>query len=234
LRVQAATGTLREHRFLLDGGAVPRITAAHEQQVRDRIVRAATSVFAEKGYHGATIADVVARSGLSVGAIYTHFSGKDALFLRSCDVIADRGLDELAVRLAPLASTPERLAAAVAYYVESIDEFEGEPGQVSLIRAWAEADVEPGVREMLVRRRERLVGAAGLLLREGISRGDLPAWLDVDGVARAFTALLDGILLQRIEDGPSFQPAEALRRARAMLDVLLASATAERPTLPDG
>lgn len=213
---------------------MPRITAEHEQEVRDRIVRAATSVFAEKGYHGATIADVVARSGLSVGAIYTHFRGKDELFLRSCDATSDRGLDELGARLAVLETTPERLAAAVAYYVETIDTFDGEPGQVSLIRAWAEADTEPGVREMLVRRRERLVGAATLLLREGMARGDLPTWLDVDAVARAITALLDGLLLQRIEDGPSYAPAGALRQARTMIELMLAASVATGPrSLPD-
>ena len=38
---------------------MPRLTAAQEQQVRDRIIRAAVAVFAEKGYHRATIADVV-------------------------------------------------------------------------------------------------------------------------------------------------------------------------------
>ena len=210
---------------------MPRITAEHEQEVRDRLVRAATTVFAQKGYHGATIADVVARSGLSVGAIYTHFRGKDELFLLSCDATAERGLDELGTRLAPLTTTTERLAAALAYYVETIDSVDGEPGQASLIRAWAEADVEPGVRDMLVRRRERLVGAATLLLREGMARGDLPAWLDVDDLARAFTGLLDGLLLQRIEDGPSFEPAEALRRARTVVEILVAAASSPRPDL---
>lgn len=211
---------------------MPRISAEHEQQVRERIVRAATVVFAEKGYHGATIADVVARSGLSVGAIYTHFRGKDELFLLACDSTAERGLEELGARLASLTSTPDRLGAALAYYVETIDSFDGDPGQVSLIRAWAEADVEPGVRDMLVRRRERLVGAATLLLQEGIGRGDLPDWLDVDDAARAFTGLMDGLLLQRIEEGPAFQPTVALRRARVLLDVLLASASTERPAVP--
>ena len=55
---------------------MPRISAAHEQEVRDRILAAAARVFAEKGYHGSTIADVVRESGLSVGAIYTYFSGR--------------------------------------------------------------------------------------------------------------------------------------------------------------
>jgi AcrR family transcriptional regulator len=210
---------------------VPRLSAAQEQQVRDRIIHAAVAVFADKGYHRATIADVVARSGLSVGAIYTHFRNKEELFLHSCDLMSGQGLDELAVRLAPLTSTAERLRAAVAYYVETIDAFDDAPGQVGLVRAWAEADEEPGVREMLVRRRERLVGASQLLIREGIARGELPDWVDVDGLARGFMALLDGLLLQRIEAGDGYKPEEAVRRATAVLDVLLAAAAAERRRL---
>jgi AcrR family transcriptional regulator len=208
---------------------VPRLSPAQEQQVRDRIIGAAVEVFSEKGYHHATIADVVGRSGLSVGAIYTHFTGKEELFLQSCDLISGQGLDELAIRLAPLTSTAERLRTAIAYYVETIDEFQGAPGPVGLVRAWAEAGEEPGVREMLARRRERLVGAGQLLLREGIVRGEIPAWVDVDGLARGFMGLLDGLLLQRIEAGDAYRPEESMRRATAFLDVLLAAATAERP-----
>jgi AcrR family transcriptional regulator len=208
---------------------MPRISAVHEQQVRDRIIAAAVAVFAEKGYHRATIADVVERSGLSVGAIYTHFRNKEALFLQSCDLISGQGLDELAVRLAPLTSSADRLRAAIAYFVETIDEFDDAPGQVALVRAWAEAGDEPGVRDMLVRRRERLAGAAQLLVQEGVARGELPSWLDVDGVARGFMALLDGLLLQRIEAGDGYRPEDSVRRATAILDALLAATTAEAP-----
>ncbi len=211
---------------------VPRITAEHERQVRERILSAALRVFAEKGYRGSTMGDVVRESGLSVGAIYTYFPSKEALFLNSCDIVAEQGLDVLAERLAPAATTAERLAIAVALYVETIDEFDGRPGQITLVHAWAEADTEPGVREMLVRRRERLVGAGQLLLREGIVRGELASWLDVDATARALTALLDGLLLQRIEAGPGHRPEDSLRRARAVVDVLLATAPAERQTVP--
>jgi AcrR family transcriptional regulator len=202
---------------------MPRISADREAAVRERIVRAALEVFAEKGYHRATIADVVRRSGLSVGAIYTHFTGKEQLFLSGCDLIAEQGLDELGQRLAPLATTEARLRAAIDYFVETIDEFDGAPGQVPLVSAWAEADAEPGLRQMLVRRRERLVGAATLLLQEGIARGDLPDWLDVDGFARGFVALLDGLMLQRIEAGDAYRPVDLTRRANAVLDVLLAA-----------
>jgi AcrR family transcriptional regulator len=205
---------------------VPRVSAAHEQEVRDRILAAAARVFAEKGYHSSTIADVVRESGLSVGAIYSYFSGKDELIRLTCDEIAARGLDELAVRLAPASTTAERLAISIRLYIETIDEYDGAPGQLSLVQAWAEADREPGVREMLARRRERLAGAGQVLLRQGVISGELPAWLDVDAVTRGLLALLDGLMLQRIEAGDTYRPADLERRATAIVDLLLGAAAA--------
>ncbi len=208
---------------------MPRVSAAHEQEVRDRILVAASHVFGTKGYQGATIADVVRESGLSVGAIYTYFSGKDELFRQSCDLISAQGLEELAARIASATTTAERLRIAIELYIETIDEYAGAPGQASLIQAWAEADREPGVRDMLARRRERLVGAAQMLLHQGVLAGELPAWLDVDAVSRGFLALLDGLLLQRIEAGDGYRPAELERRAGAILELMLAAAIADRP-----
>jgi len=46
-----------------------------------RILDAATGVFATRGFTAATMADVVAASGASVGSIYHHFGGKNELFL---------------------------------------------------------------------------------------------------------------------------------------------------------
>lgn len=205
---------------------MPRVTPAHGQQIRDRILAAAGRVFSAKGFHSSTIADVVRESGLSVGAIYTYFASKEELFRRSCDQLSSRGLDELAERLATATSTRERMTMAIAFYVETIDEFAGAPGQVSLVQAWAEADREPSVRETLVARRERMVGVGQLLLRQGIAAGELPPWLDVDAVTRGFLALLDGLLLQRIEAGDAHRPGELQRRAAAVLEVMLAAAAA--------
>jgi AcrR family transcriptional regulator len=210
---------------------VPRVSAAHEQEVRDRILSAAARVFSEKGYHSSTIADVVRESGLSVGAIYSYFSGKDELIRLTCDQIAARGLDELAVRLANASTTAERLAIAIRLYVETIDSYDGDPGQVTLVQAWAEADREPGVREMLVGRRERLAGAGQMLLRQGVISGELPATLDVDAVTRGLLAMLDGLLLQRIEAGAAYRPADLERRAGAIVDLLLAAGA--RPGVPE-
>jgi AcrR family transcriptional regulator len=213
---------------------MPRLTAAHEQEVRERIVGAALQVFGEKGFHGATIQDVVRRSGLSVGAIYTYFKGKEDLFLATCDLASGRGLGELAARIATGGSIAERLAIAVGFYFDGAEESLAGPGNAEfLVQAWAQAD-EPAAREMLRRRREQLVMAGTFLLEEGIARGDLPRWMDAGAVARAYIALLDGMLLVRAEQGDAFRREDAEGAAREILTLVLAAAASPaRPDVPD-
>jgi AcrR family transcriptional regulator len=204
---------------------MPRVTAAHEQAVRRRIVDAALRVFAEKGYHGATMQDVVRESGLSVGAIYTYFRGKDELFVATCEASQALGLAALADRVAHGRTTVEKLAIAVGFYLDAVDGVDGAPGQASfLVAEWAQAEHDPEVRDMLLRRREQLGVVGGVLLREGVARGELPAWLDVDGVAQGYIALLDGLLLQRVEAGPAWRREDAERRAFAVLEAIVAAA----------
>ena len=50
------------------------------EQTRGELLAAAAKVFAQKGYDGASIADITAAAGLSSGAIYAHYGGKAELF----------------------------------------------------------------------------------------------------------------------------------------------------------
>jgi AcrR family transcriptional regulator len=63
---------------------------------QQRILDAATEVFATRGFTAATMADVVAGSGASIGSIYHHFGGKRELFLAIFEQMAnavDRRID---------------------------------------------------------------------------------------------------------------------------------------------
>jgi len=51
------------------------------RETRARILAAAEKEFGEKGYDGATLADIAERAGCSVGAVYFRFKDKSALFL---------------------------------------------------------------------------------------------------------------------------------------------------------
>src|SRR3989304_8017042 len=56
---------------------------------RDRLIQAAMDVFADRGYHGATVDDIVAASETSKGAFYHYFPSKQGVFLRLLDQLAD-------------------------------------------------------------------------------------------------------------------------------------------------
>jgi AcrR family transcriptional regulator len=210
---------------------MPRVTEAHGQDIRDRIVSAALRVFGEHGFHGATIQDVVRESGLSVGAIYTYFSGKDDLFLATCDLAVGAGFGELATRLARVRTVTDKLAIAVSFYFDSADGDAANSGNANfLVQAWGRAEAEPAVREMLARRRLQLVAAATLLAEEGVVQGELPRWTDVKALARACTVLLDGFLLTRAEEGVQYSRARAEADAREVIAALVAAAN--NPTRP--
>ncbi|OBK73852.1 TetR/AcrR family transcriptional regulator [Mycobacterium sp. 1274761.0] len=63
---------------------------------QQRILDAATDIFSTRGFSAATMADIVGRSGASIGSIYHHFGGKKELFL----AIYDRLSADVELRLA--------------------------------------------------------------------------------------------------------------------------------------
>src|SRR5687767_3057624 len=46
---------------------------------RDEVLDAALEMFAERGFHGATMPEIAARAGIATGTIYRHFASKEAL-----------------------------------------------------------------------------------------------------------------------------------------------------------
>src|SRR5215468_841029 len=57
---------------------------------RQRLLDAAEEVFAEKGYHGAGVEDIVRASDSSKGGFYFHFPNKQAIFLALIDALVPR------------------------------------------------------------------------------------------------------------------------------------------------
>jgi AcrR family transcriptional regulator len=56
------------------------ISDQDKSQRRDEIMAAAKKVFARKGFHATTIADIAKEAGLAYGSIYWYFDSKDDLF----------------------------------------------------------------------------------------------------------------------------------------------------------
>jgi AcrR family transcriptional regulator len=59
---------------------VKRLRDRQAEATRGQLVAVARQRFTEQGYGATSIEDIVQRAGVAKGALYHHFSGKDALF----------------------------------------------------------------------------------------------------------------------------------------------------------
>ncbi|GAA1766151.1 TetR/AcrR family transcriptional regulator [Agromyces humatus] len=117
------------------------------ERTRAEIVRIATRRFAESGYAGVALEDLVAEARLTRGALYHHFGSKQGLFQ--------------AVVEQAQAGVAEAVEHAASGHLDVIDDF------LAGCRAFLEASLAPEVRRIL------LVDGPAVLGWDGWRDGDL-------------------------------------------------------------
>ena len=75
--------------------AVLQDAPTRDASTRDRLLAAAVEVFVEQGYEGARLQDIAHTAGLTTGAIYANFRGKDELLFAAIGARADLEMDSL-------------------------------------------------------------------------------------------------------------------------------------------
>ena len=84
---------------------------------RDQILDVAAELFAEKGFHGVSIADLGAACGFSGPAIYKHFRSKQAILSEMLVSISEELLREGKRRVEDAADATAALASLVDWHV---------------------------------------------------------------------------------------------------------------------
>src|SRR5580692_1634162 len=83
--------------FMTQQQDAPGKRAAQGRATRGQLIEVATRLFAEHGYEGTSIEAVLSAAGVSRGALYHHFAGKEALFEAVVAAVSDQVTAELAV-----------------------------------------------------------------------------------------------------------------------------------------
>ncbi|MEL6618022.1 MAG: helix-turn-helix domain-containing protein, partial [Pseudomonadota bacterium] len=78
---------------------MPKMSADEKRQSHERILKAASRLFRERGIEATSVADVMKAAGLTHGGFYRHFSSKDALVAAAFGHAVDEVLS--AVEAAP-------------------------------------------------------------------------------------------------------------------------------------
>jgi TetR/AcrR family transcriptional regulator, transcriptional repressor of aconitase len=119
---------------------MPRVTDAHRAARRQEILDAVERVVLREGFRGASMGAIIAESGLSAGAIYSYFDGKQALFR----AVAESTIE---LRLASFGTANSREPRSPAATMRAIlRALSGTPLLAIAPQVWAEATVEPEIR----------------------------------------------------------------------------------------
>lgn len=150
---------------------MPRVSQAHLDARRQQIIDAARARFATHGFARTSMPDVVEASGLSTGAIYRYFKGKDEIIAAICEQNSQ-------------ALPAELTAESIDDFLQHIRAMAREEDHARLVaQIYAEAAISPALAALVQRQLDELRDAVASLL---------PHHEQAESVAEAFVALCQG------------------------------------------
>lgn len=192
-----------------------RVSQEHLDARRRQILDAARRCFVRGGFHATSMQDVLTEAGLSAGAVYRYFKGKDAII----SAIVSETLTDVAAAFAADDEAPPPELDDFVEIILRIDApalTESEESARLLIQVWSEALRSPALGAQL---KDIMDGArhvvAGLVSRHQ-DRGTLPRDVPAEHMAAVLVALVDGFMVQWAVDG-SADPAAFRSGLRALM-----------------
>ncbi len=199
------------------GDAEPGPTApgggrrARQERTRRELLDAAADVFAEHGYHAASVEQVARAAGYTKGAVYSNFASKEDVFLALLDEHVDRAVASFEELFE--ATSPRERPRAVGERYRQLDVYD---------RSWFLLELEfllyaarnPDVRPRLARRARRTTAWVETLARRHLRELGTPVDEDTAAdLAAVLTALTDGLMVAGVADPEGHDPSELLTRA---------------------
>lgn len=176
---------------------------------RIQIFEAAAAVFAQQGYHGARMDDIVKESGLSKGALYWYFKSKEELAIGLVHQMLTHEAEALEAVVNQSAPAPERLHFLAKNFARDLTE---NPDRASLaLELLALARTIPEIRSCFSSHHVHFVDQIALLLAE--LHGKKSPSAETRETALALSALIDGMVLRWTLATPPFDLEKALQEA---------------------
>ena len=177
-----------------------RANAQLQSDRRAEILAAAQRCFVRSGFHGASMQDICAEAGMSPGNLYRYFPSKEALIAG----IAERDRAEVGAQFASA-----DLSQGVFAVLEGLahHHFAVRPSEQVLLctEVMAEARRNPEIARISSAFDADVKTWLVDLLRAAITRGDIPADIDLEGVVTMLMVIADGVWWRRALD-PDFDP----------------------------
>jgi AcrR family transcriptional regulator len=183
-----------------------------------RILQGALDAFSEHGYHGTTIRDIAARSGLSVPGVYHHYKSKQDILMALVVAVMDDLLTRTREALDAANEDPPSQFDAV---VESLLRFHMFRRAEAFVASTELRSLDAGNRRIYVAMRDEQQHMLESIITSGRTRGDFLIPYPHDA-ARAVATLCVGVASWYREDG-SLAPEDLVHRHLVLARALVAS-----------
>lgn len=176
-----------------------RVTQAHIDAREDSIVDAALSLFARKGIEQTTVQEIATEAGLSAGAIYRYFPGKEKLLEA---VFQHCILEQRAVFAAQVTETLSPMAALIEIGRQVVTKPQDDPMRALDVELTLAAKRDPdGVGVGRRAMRNAILEGVEATLDAARSVGEIPESVAVRPLALGLIALVAGIHILQAEMG---------------------------------
>lgn len=163
------------------------------QRRKSRIIDAAIACFLENGYHQTGVRDIARKAGISLGNLYNHFAGKEAVLAEIAAL--DREETKPYLRLLEEDGHPaDILMRFVSVYAADAQKSDYVILTIEII---SEAVHKPEIADLFVENWSALVRALGELLRRGSAVGCFRDFTDPDAVADIILDAIESYGLRR-------------------------------------
>jgi len=177
----------------------PSLRDEQKALTRRRLLDAAEVVFAQRGFHGASVDEIAREAGATTGALYSNFSGKEDLFLAMFERSAQADVSDYAETFTTQATPEEQTREVADLWMRILRE---RPHYFPLvIEFWSYAMREPQLREPLAERFRMLREGSTRLIAQGAERRGISLGPELaQRLGLLITALGNGLALEKLLD----------------------------------
>jgi AcrR family transcriptional regulator len=191
---------------------------------RQKVLKAAASLFLQKGYAATTMDEIAARAGIAKGTVYLYFKDKTDLYASLLEERIGALLEELKAVAEPAAGPAERLEAMVRCNLHFIAKRYSGAEFMADLSVGHDPEMLKTVRTRFTPRFGEVLQLFAGVIRDGTEQRVFRAVDPFETAARIF-GLINVNLMRRALDR---KPIDPKRETAALIDLVLHGITAER------
>lgn len=187
-----------------------------ENGARERLRQAGVDLFAELGYEGASVREIVQRAGVTKPVLYYYYGSKDGLFRSLLSEVEEKQREMLDETLSRPGTILEKLSFLATRFCEEVNKSRG---LALMMRSLAFGPRRSFPNDVAQGFKNRMKETMKTLYAEAVTAGDMKE-VDPETAASLFAALLDYPVFYELDAERPVRPDQTLNMLRLALEGL--------------